>query len=129
MLRKFINSFVKKDLPVPLLCESEVREVKVDVKDPISGDIIDTRIEHCSTVRRLSEESAVSDEPADIYSIENLQRVGITPVMCPRSAFVNNPLDNATDVESVSALLLDRTEKPVETPVVETPVTEPSKTE
>lgn len=126
MLRQIIRPFVKKVIPVPLLCESENKEVVVEVTDPLSGDVIAKRVEHISQVRELSEESAVANEPADLYSIENMTKVGMSVVVCPRGGYIKNELDALDSIENASADLLDRSEPvgPSSTSSVE-----PSKTE
>lgn len=126
MLRKFVRPFIRKDISVPPLCESENKEVIVEVTDPLSCDVIAKRVEHISQVRELSEESAVSNEPADLYSIENMMRVGVSPVVCPRGGYYKNDLDALDRIENASVELLDRSEVVDPSP---TPVVEPSKNE
>lgn len=126
MLRKNIRPFIKKDIPVPLLCESENKEVIVEVTDPLTGDVIAKRVEHVSQVRELSEESAVANEPADLYSIENMAKVGMTPVVCSRGGYYKNNLDALENIENASVDLLDMSEtvEPSPTPNVESPKSE-----
>lgn len=126
MLRKSVRPFICKDIPVPLLCESENKEVIVEVTDPLTGDVIAKRVEHVSQVRELTEESAVSNEPADLYSIENMMKVGVSPVVCSRGGYYKNNLDALDSIENVSVELLDRSEVAEPSP---TPVVEPSKIE
>lgn len=122
MLRKSVRPFIRKDISVPLLCKSENKEVIVEVSDPLSGEPIAKRVEHISQVRKLSEESAVSNEPADLYSIENMMRVGMSPVVCPRGGYYKNNLDTLDSIENASIELLDRSEVvPSPNPSVESP--------
>lgn len=126
MLRKSVRPFIRKDVTVPLLCESENKEVIVEVSDPITGEPISKRVERVSQVRELSNESAVSNEPADLYSIENMMRVGVSPVVCPRGGYYKNDLDALDSIENASVELLDRSEPVVSSP---TPVVESQKIE
>lgn len=106
MLRsKYLNQAFKK-LPVPLLCEGSNEVVEVEVTNPQSGECLGKRYEEISTVKQISEESAVCNESADLYSIENMQSVGLNPVVCPTAGFIFNGLGAIEKVESSANQIL-----------------------
>lgn len=131
MLRKSIKRPPKKFLGVPPLCECDVKQVLVEIKDPLTGDVIGSRKECVSQVRELDNRSLCSKESADLYSIENLQRAGISPVTIGRGSYILNSLDNVEQLEDAAADLLDIADsKPQVSPTSTEPANvEPSKTE
>lgn len=98
MLRKSKFSRLVKDLSVPPLCESSQKEVESVVTDPISGDVIEKKRSFTPVVKQLDEKIFCSSESADLYSIENMQNMGIKPVIAP-SSYIGNDLDKLPDAE------------------------------
>lgn len=98
MLRKSKFNRLVKDLSVPPLCESSQMEVESVVTDPITGDVIDKKRSFTPVVKQLDEKSFCSTESADLYSIENMQNMGIKPVVAP-SSYICNDLDKLPDAE------------------------------
>lgn len=98
MLRKSKFNRLVKVLSVPPLCESSQMEVESLLTDPINGDVIEKKRSFTPVVKQLDEKSFCSTESADLYSIENLQNMGIKPVIAP-SSYIGNDLDKVSDAE------------------------------
>lgn len=114
MLRsKYINQAFKK-LPVPPLCEGSNEVVEIEVTNPQTGESLGKRYEEISTIKQLSEESAVCNESVELYSIENMNSVGMTPVVCPSGGFILNGLGAIEKAEaSANEMLSNLPEKEI----------------
>ena len=87
-----------KALPVPPLYESSQIEVESVVSDPLTGDVLETKRGLSPVVKELDEKSFCSSEPAELYSIENMQNMDIKPVFAS-SSYIHNDLDNLPNAE------------------------------
>lgn len=107
MLRsKNYSGRIVKKVPISPLCESELKQVKVDVKDPLTGELVSERVEEVSFVRSYDEKSFCHDDSADLYSVENLSKLGIAPVVAPPD-FIGHDLSDVTSAESSAKAFID----------------------
>lgn len=113
MLRKTYSKNHFKKIVVPPLMESENSVVDVEVFDPISHKSIGKRQDSITQEKVLDEKSFVSSESADLFSIENMTKVGIQPTVA--TGYINNSLDDLPEMESFAQNTLDSIPGP-ETP-------------
>lgn len=127
MLRQNYKTFCKKVLPPAPLADAVTSEVVVTLSDPLTGETQE-RKEFITKVVPQKPSDAVRNEPADLYSIENLQCAGISPKIAPVGGYVKNTLDNYDKVcEGIADI--DAMSQPAEPQPTETQSTEPQKTE
>lgn len=107
MLRIKYSSPSRKELSVPPLCESVNDVVEVELKDPKTGESLGKHYDQISRVNQLSEESAVAKESADLYSIENMLSVGMTPIICPSGGFIRSGIGSIERVENSAESMLN----------------------
>lgn len=129
MLRKYFKPLPKKVLDIPPLVDSVTSEVVVSITDPMTGEVSERKEFITKTVPQ-SAADAVRQEDADLYSIENLLKSGVSPVTAPIGGFIHNSLDNFDKVEGYSAEVASRIadidNQPKEEP---SQIVEPSKNE
>lgn len=110
MLRKsYFKNYFKK-LVVPPLMKSENSVVDVEVFDPLSHKSIGKRQDTITSEKVLDEKSFVSSESADLYSIENMSKVGLNPTVA--SGYISNSLDNLPEMESFAEQTLNSIPEP-----------------
>lgn len=129
MLRKNFKPLPKKVLDVPPLVDSVTSEVIVSVTDPMSGEVSE-RKEFVTKCVPQSPVDAVRNEDAELYSIENLLKSGVSPVTAPIGGFIRNSLDNFDKVEDSTREINSRIMSIDEQQIVNNPpIPESQKTE
>lgn len=106
MLRINYHLSVRKELSVPPLCESVNDVVEVEMKNPNTGESLGKHFDQVSCVKEISETEAVAQESADLYSIENLSNVGMSPVVCPSGSFIRSGVGAIERVEASAESIL-----------------------
>ena len=130
MLRKYFKPRHKKVLPVAPLVDAVTSEVVVSVTDSSTGDTHE-RTEFVTKVVPQKPTDAIRNEEAELYSIENMLRAGISPVTAPSGGYIHKGLDDYEKVNAISSNVdarMDDIDNML--PVEPTPIpTEPSKSE
>ena len=96
--------------PLPLMTESKSVPVVVDITDPMTGDKLGPRTQNVMRTTKLPEASHVATDTADMYSIENMTKAGITPVVMS-SSYIDQRLDKLPEAENLSRNLLLQVEE------------------
>lgn len=133
MLRNFTIPLEKK-LSVPPLKEVKETKVRVKVLDPITSEELGEKDEFVITAKELDPQSQVRPDDAEMYSIENMQKLGIPPVVA-NSHYIQDDVSSYFSAQQLSIKLVAQVEKAdylkslENDPLFSTPSTESSKSE
>lgn len=106
MLRSKYPKRLIKSFSVPPLCECDEQRVEVEKRDPQTGEIISIDVQNVPIVRELSEKSFVHDDSADLYSVENMSKLGEKPVFA-NSSYMSPDLESASKFEDSARKFVD----------------------